>query len=1275
MLSAKINNHKMLSLRMLVMAMAMCLAVLATNGKTVNASCLNLADIPLDALEQAAPGMIMFVMDDSGSMDWSIMCPPGREGSGVFNGRYYVFPNPGDNEYGYSSLEESSTIRMQWMSQWAGYNGLYYDPETEYTPWPSLSDANVDNPQSNPVISGNTLDMTAMWHEWNEYGIIVDNEDASGFTLSVTDSTGTNNGYWQWNNTGAFYDTSYYYSMVSSGTETFTAKWTATNLDASTTYDVYAWCRGGNSTRIKVDYITYADTTVTTEIDQATQYGAWYPIASNVTFSSGTGVVEISEVASTSQVDADAIKFVPADSPISDVARRHYYVQNGNGTYLVNLLNGVIEYYQVNLDDPTDNREVVSADKLVRLTDAEAATAGIVTGRTYAEEIQNYANWYSFYRRRELTAKNAIANVIDTSDGLFIGLFFINDYHNKDQRVLPIKVNLDGTFYDDSTTLLNILYNYQIDGYGTPLRLGLKKAGRFFSGGYEKPTTFISQVNSDSYPYFKADKGGTCQQAFTIIFTDGYYNGSSPSVGNEDGNGDTLYDGSPFGDSTSDTLSDVAMKYYEDDLNTTLSDDVPVTTVDPANHQHMVTYTVAFGVTGSLDTTLYEDCPIGTCPSSWPSTSGDTGKIDDMFHAAVNGRGKFISAQSTAELNTALEALKKDIDSRIGAAAALATNSIQKTVGSVIYQGIYNTSNWYGEVSAYPLSVTSGAIGSATWVASDHVPAWDARNILSFTGTAGIVFEDGNLTSTQKGLLTASGLGTSAQIVDFIRGDTSNNVANGGTLRTRNHMLGDFVHSAPTYFEGVIYIGSNDGMLHAFDAVTGEELFAYVPNLVYDHLADLADPGYDHQFYVDNTATVVNTGTTDLLVCGLRKGGKGYFALDVTTPTAMGAGNVLWEYSADGDPDMGYSYSRAAIVHTEAEGYVVIFGNGYESTNGEAVLYVLEAETGTLLKQFKTGATGCNGLASPTVVDVEVDGYVDYAFAGDLQGNLWKFDLRGGDKSAWTFSYMDGSTPKPLISVKNTSGTAQPITAAPTVMLDCVDMSEGRGMMVLFGTGQYVSSDDFSDTTEQSLYGIWDWGPMWEGKDSFSVAQTKFLGTLNTDRSFSNAPSGTELLEQVFEYNSADWSVLSDYPIDWYNPVDSTGYHLGWVIDLPESGERSIYQPSLSNFVAMFVSTIPSSSACDAGGSSVVYQLSACSGGRTSIPVFDVNADGEITDVDVIVVGGVTVQVSGMKFESALLPPSSIGDITILPDSGGNMNSIPGLFPQSGMFFWRVLDL
>ncbi len=1245
---------------------AVVLLTLLAGSFPANGACPDIADIPLDTMEQKAPGMIMFIVDDSGSMDWSIMCPPGQESGGVFNGNYYIFKDPGDDAYGSrDNLEDIISERMMWMSQWAGYNGMYYDPETEYTPWPTQPDADIDNPRSNPMNSTYTLDMTALWHEWDEdAGNVVDNADASGFLQSGG-----------WTENGGGWNGTYLYA--DNGPQIYSATWTANNLDSSTTYDVFArWLNGGTSRLTNVHYRTHDDATFIVEeiVDQQQNLNLWMPIAANVTFSSGTGVVKIEETTSTSGLCADAVKFVPANNPISDIARRHYYVCTGTGTYLVNLLGGNIEYYRVNLDAPANNRETVTVDKLARLTDTEAATAGIVTGRTYTEECRNFSNWYSFYRRRELTAKNAIGKVINTMDGVYIGLIFINNYRSQDTAVKPVRINLDGTFLDESVILLDILYNYDISSYGTPLRNGLKKAGRYFQGDYLKPLTLPSHTNTDSYPFFKEDEGGSCQMAFTVIFSDGYYNGDSPGVSNADGDDNTDFDGSPFGDEIGDTLADVAMRYYESDLNGTLPDNVATSTVDTADHQHMVTYTLAFGVTGSLDTELYEDCPLGACPGAWPATSSDSGKIDDMFHAAINGRGEYMSASSSAELNAALEKLKEGIEKRLGSAAGLASTSIQRTVGTMIFQGTYNTSNWFGEISALPLDAQTGDVGAARWKASEHVPPWNARNIFSYNGS-GTVFGVG-LTAGQRSDLEGGGLGTAEQIVDFIRGDDTNYVSNGGLLRKRTHPIGDIVHSAPTFYNGTVYIGANDGMLHAVNAENGEELFTYVPGLVYDHLAELADPGYTHKYYVDGTPRVIDAGGQHLLVCGLRNGGKGYFALDVTNPAAMTAGNVLWEFS---DPDdMGYTFSRPIIVKTTSDGYVVIVGNGYDSTNEEAILYVLNAVDGSVLRKIKTGAVGCNGLSAPAVVDVDLNGYPDYAFAGDLKGNMWKFDLRG-PVADWEVYYQSGIIPVPMVTLANEYGAVQPITASPEVMLDCAALGEGRGLMVLFGTGQYLNSADFADTTVQSLYGVWDWGRIWEITDDKATARSKYLGSLNSDRSLSNLGSQIKLMEQVVEDETSEWWMLSDLKADWYAPwagTDANEHHLGWVFDLPESGERSIQKPLLRSGIVVMISTIPSNSPCDAGGRSTMWALDACSGGSINEPFFDSDDDGDIDEHDIINL----VPPTGKKVSIPIWDILQIDDSLFYSDPEPEDPDDPPIENEDvmadpiGMFFWRVME-
>jgi type IV pilus assembly protein PilY1 len=202
---------------------------------------------------------------------------------------------------------------------------------------------------------------------------------------------------------------------------------------------------------------------------------------------------------------------------------------------------------------------------------------------------------------------------------------------------------------------------------------------------------------------------------------------------------------------------------------------------------------------------------------------------------------------------------------------------------------------------------------------------------------------------------------------------------------------------------------------------------------------------------------------------------------------------VKWEYpnsiqptaSPGTDDDLGYGFGRAFIVKSRL-GYVVIMGNGYQSGNGKAVLYVLDALTGALLGKIDTGVGSpaeCNGLSVPVLIDPDFDGIADYAYAGDLLGNMWKFDLRGNSIANWRVSYnteADGTSgsPMPLFQAKNKDGHRQPITTKPDVIAH-PDSSLG-GYMVVFGTGRYLGNADFGDNSVQTVYGIWDWAAAWE---------------------------------------------------------------------------------------------------------------------------------------------------------------------------------------------------
>ena len=651
--------------------------------------------------------------------------------------------------------------------------------------------------------------------------------------------------------------------------------------------------------------------------------------------------------------------------------------------------------------------------------------------------------------------------------------------------------------------------------------------------------------------------------------TDGYYNGSDPVVGNADSDGvddrpgdpatKAHYDGGVFTGGGSDNLADVAMKYYENDLNDGLADVVKPHNFDIAPHQHMTTYSVAFGVTGSLNPADWPNClPEGTpgpqylasCPT-WPAdpeNGSDADKIDDLYHAAVNGRGQFLSAGNPDELVAALQAIIDKVKDTTGSGASVSINAQELQEGTLLFQALYVTGSWHGDLVAKNLDQVTGKVADTKWSAAGQLATrnWADRIILTYSGSAGRRFrhESGltsQLTLAQKQALLSTTNTTLtpdeeiqlAKLVAYLRGDNTYALL-GSAFRPRGGPLGDLVHSTPLHYNGVVFVGSNDGMLHAFDdgSVTeedgGKELFAYVPSLVIPNLRFLAEHSYNHKYYVDGdvyAATVDDGGTPKTLLVGaLGRGGKGLYCLDITdvAPTSESAAASaipLWEYpDADSpaagdftgatpgsDPDLGYTYSKSALVNSQV-GPVVILGNGYDSANGRAVLYVIDALTGNLVRKIDTGvgsSTECNGLSTPTLIDPDLDGLVDYVYAGDLLGNMWKFDLTATTTTDWKVAYNTAAdysgSPQPLVQVKNAVKIAaggylqhrQPITTKPAIIRHC-DRTKA-GYLVIFGTGRYLGNNDFGDNSVQSLYGIWDWGPEWQARGS--NAADKYLGT------------------------------------------------------------------------------------------------------------------------------------------------------------------------------------
>ena len=1008
----------------------------------------------------------------------------------------------------------------------------------------------------------------------------------------------------------------------------------------------------------------------------------------------------------------------------------HYFVRADNGTPYLVIINGKTkknEYYTFT----TDGKDAPE-DKITLVTPADPQPD---IYRDYDADRQNFANWFTYHRRREFVAKAAIARVIKELDGARVGILGINN------RLIvplkPVKAVIGGEFKDETDAILEALYAYQSGG-GTPLKQGLEKVGEY----YRKNDGDLAGKKGDA-PY-PAD-GGACQQSFTIVVTDGYYSDDGhKSVKNADGDKDNeAWGGSkvPFKDAYSDTLADIAMHYFATDLNSNLDDNVPISKWDGAPHQHMVTFAVAFGVSGTRDPEDYEDDRTNPnymrritkkeAPREygdyvvWPDVPGNRQpeSIDDLWHATVNGRGVFVNAGQPQKLVEGLLGIIKDIKGRQPTSAASVSVNGDWLFGKIgpdvlIFQGSYSyiDDEWAGEVSAYRLNQTTGQVITEPpeWLASEKLQAkaWDTRNILTFDGDqSGQLFVYGDLTDAQK-----DKLGPDAEnVVNFIRGEDPGGSGN------RAKMLGDIVHSSPVFIDDVVYVGANDGMLHAFKASDGTEIFGYVPDLVFDHLKDLADPDYDHHFYVDLTPTVQKgeellrrAGDQTILVGGLGKGAMGYFALDITDPLSMGKNQVLWEFprqdtSAAHVADMGFSYSNPVVVqsYSAAHPWIVIFGNGYNSPNGNSVLFILDAVTGAVIRKIEAGSGSNNGLSSPIAVDVDHDDVVDFVYAGDLIGNLWKFDLTSNIVVNWDVAFKDGGgKAAPLFRALDRDGNPQPITSRPDVMFH----PEKHGLMVSFGTGKFLGPADFSNTQIQTLYGIWDYGDtVFQAGDGWSPdTDNEYLGVFESRdeavRQLSNSylSDKVKLLKQTaadFEVDSGGNKItvriLTENPPVWDtrpdpdgggqlpDPSNSNVNDVGWYLDLDVyDGERIVSDIILRDGILIAIGFIPEQSRCGSGGESVFMELNPFTGGSIGAIQFDIHDDGTVDESDLVEVeiDGKTVKVppSGKKLAGNIQPPAIIKlnekiEKKYFSSSDGGIVAISEKAVKTGIAYWMEL--
>jgi type IV pilus assembly protein PilY1 len=587
----------------------------------------------------------------------------------------------------------------------------------------------------------------------------------------------------------------------------------------------------------------------------------------------------------------------------------------------------------------------------------------------------------------------------------------------------------------------------------------------------------------------------------------------------------------------------------------------------------------------------------------------------------------FVSSHSASKEDQAVGSLEIST----ACSAGRSTASVARSVGvepALIFQAEGDRASRTGELRGFTMDASGRAAPS--WEASAVLPPADERQLVTVnTNGAPIPLRWSALDSERRAQLEGN-----PRLLAYLRGDTSDedSAFRERVKDGRPHRLGDIARSAPVFvgapsfryrddLEGkpysafarsyaeraqLVYVGGNDGFLHAFDARTGVERLAFAPGSVFPRLYRLALSD-DYQSYVDGSPSVGDAYVADawrtVLVGALGGGGRGLYALDITDPRSFSESNaqdlVLWEFTESDDEDLGLAYSQPVIARLPTGQWAAIFGNGYPeaalqpgASAGSAVLYIVDLSTGRTIRKLKTpDAVGgpeiawSNGLSTPAAVDADGDRIVDAVYAGDLHGNLWKFDVAGNDSAEWKVA-LNG---QPLFRARSASGAVQPIATRPEVGR----APRGIGVTVLFGAGAPDWIPWFPKTSEpDSFYGVFD------------------RGTPISDR--------TKLLEQsIFQQSST--AVADKAAFDARLVVGASEESAGWRLDfkpLTSSFEKVTTDPVLRDQRVIFA-TRTSTQSCPE--SAAVWLMSVpVHAGRTkeANPPLDVNADRLLNPAD-----------------------------------------------------------
>lgn len=699
---------------------------------------------------------------------------------------------------------------------------------------------------------------------------------------------------------------------------------------------------------------------------------------------------------------------------------------------------------------------------------------------------------------------------------------------------------------------------------------------------------------------------------------------------------------------------------------------------------HMNFYGVTLGARGAIfdvNQAATED-PFTNFPN-WnaagnPRDSDGGPTIDEIWHATINTRGEFINARTPADITDAMRRVLSSVSAGASPSGTIALTGERVQSGSsslyVVpsYEVKADGTDWSSTLAAFKVEVNENneVVDTQVWEASNRLPSASSRaNTVWFGRADGVErFSPTNANITWESLLSnsAMAIGTASeaqalgasltQAIDYLLGDTSLEVRNpGGMLRTRTTRLGDIVNSTPvvsapdddygyrslpapygnsyqTFLDSkedsrnvMVYVGANDGMLHAFDSgmqadgtmvdttTNGREAFAYIPEAVMGHMGNLLFPQLEegvnqkfrHRYYVDGPIAVSDVyaggswGTA--LVGTAGAGGRSVFSLDVTDPSSFGASDRHWEIN-DGSgnervrDNIGHVLGRPLIVPVKTRAgsvsWKAVFGNGYASADNKAVLFLVDVDDPSnihMIEAVESPATNPpghmnNGLGNIIAVDRWGganldsglrDGFVDTVYGADQRGALWKFDLR--DISMNGVSVTQVQTPLFVTQTYSENGQTyrQPIIGG----LTAVATSGGRPM-IFFGSGSFSFVGDAADTSMQSLYGVLD------RENGLTVPVSALqpraiTATIGGARSIATGPSALG--------NS------------------------GWYIDLPK-GERFVGYPRILSGVVLMPTYAPdmtSGDGCSTSGLNWLFGLDARSGAPAMSDVSFGSPDGD----------------------------------------------------------------